>query len=150
MHIILSKPPKTPSEGLWEVLGWKTREKRRQLVRMVLVHRCVTREAPTNISQLVKTNAQIGNVWTRSINNLILPKVRTELNQRLFTFRASQDWNKLPTDVRDIGDPSEFKRRLRNTDFIQPIILSDTITCPICHLSFDLGDWIQNIKILLE
>ena len=32
-------------------------------------------------------------------NNLILPKVRTELYRKSFTFRASQAWNKLPKDV---------------------------------------------------
>ena len=117
MRIVLSKPPKTPSEGLQEVLGWKTLVKRRQLMRMVLVHRCVTGRAPTNVSQLVKTNAQIGNVRTRGKNNLILPKVRTELYRKSFTFRTSQDWNKLPKDVRDIDDPSEFKRKLSYIDF---------------------------------
>ena len=72
---------------------------------------------PTNVSQLVKTNAQIGNVRTRGKNNLILPKVRTELYRKSFTFRASQDWNKLPKDVRDLDDPSEFKRKLSYIDF---------------------------------
>ena len=48
-------------------------------MRMALMHRCVTGLAPTNISQLVKTNAQIGNARTRGKNNLILPKVRIEL-----------------------------------------------------------------------
>ena len=86
-------------------------------MRMALVHRCVTGPAPMNINQLVKTNAQIGNVRTRGKNNLILPKVRTELYRKSFTFRASQDWNKLPKDVKDLDDPSEFKRKLRNTDF---------------------------------
>ena len=60
-------------------MGWKLPEKRRQLMRMALMHRCVTGLAPTNISQLVKTNAQIGNARTRGKNNLILPKVRIEL-----------------------------------------------------------------------
>ena len=117
MRIVLSKPPKTPSEGLRMVLGWKMLVKRRQLMRMALVHRCVTGRAPTNVSQLVKTNAQIGNVRTCGKNNLILPKVRTELYRKSFTTRASQDWNKLPKDVRDLDDPSEFKRKLSYIDF---------------------------------
>ena len=70
-------------------------------MRMALVHRCVTGRAPTNVSQLVKANAQIGNVTTHGKNSLILPEVRTELYRKSFTFRASQDWNKLPKDVRD-------------------------------------------------
>ena len=77
MRIVLSKPPKTPSEGLREVLGWKTLVKRRQLMRMALVHSVLQGElprAPTNVSQLVKTNAQIERVRTCGKNNLILPK----------------------------------------------------------------------------
>ena len=75
--IVLSKPPKTLREGLWQVLGWKMLEKRRQLIRMALVHTCVMGQALTVISQLVKTNAQIGNVRTCGKNNLIL---LTEMN----------------------------------------------------------------------
>ena len=48
-------------------------------MRMALVHRCVTGQAPTNVSQSVKTNAQTGNVRTCGKNNLILSKVGTEL-----------------------------------------------------------------------
>ena len=70
-----------------------------------------------NISQLVKTNAQIGNVRTCGKNNLILPKVRTELYRKSYTFRASQDWKKMPKDVRELDDPTEFKQKLRNNDF---------------------------------
>ena len=58
MRILLSKPPKN-SEGLQQVWRWKTLERRRHLMRMALVHRCVTGQAPTSISQLVKTNDQI-------------------------------------------------------------------------------------------
>ena len=86
-------------------------------MRMALVLRCVTGPAPTDISQLLKTNAQIGNVRRRGKNNLILPKVRTELYRKSLTFRASQDWNKLPKDLRDLDDPSESKRKLGNIDF---------------------------------
>ena len=113
--ILLSKPPKPPSEGLRQVLGWKTLERRRQFMRMALVHRCITGRAPTSISQLVKTNAQFGNVRTRGKDNLILPKVKTELYRKSFTFRASQDWNRLPRGHLD--DPCEFKRKVRNVDF---------------------------------
>ena len=50
-------------------------------------------------------------------SSVLLPKVRTELYRKSFTFRASQDWNKLPKDVRDLDDPSEFKRKLSYIDF---------------------------------
>ena len=44
-RIVPSKPPKTPSEELRQVLGWKTLEKRRELMRMAMVHRCMTGQA---------------------------------------------------------------------------------------------------------
>ena len=45
MRLILSKPPRTPSEQLREELGWKTLEERRSRSRLYLVHKCVTGQA---------------------------------------------------------------------------------------------------------
>ena len=103
MRIVLSKPPKTPSEGLRQVLGWKTLEKRREQMRLAMVHRCIcmTGQAPINVSECLKTNAQIGNTRTRGKFNLILHKVKTEFYRKSFTFRTSEEWNKLPRELRE-------------------------------------------------
>ena len=42
MRLILSKPPRTHSEELRQELGWTTLERRREVSRMKLMHRCVT------------------------------------------------------------------------------------------------------------
>ena len=43
-------------------------------------------------------------------------KGRTELNRKLFTSMASQDWSILPKDVGDLDEPRELKRKLRTID----------------------------------
>ena len=66
------KASQTPSERHRQVLGWKTLEKRREHMRMAMVHKFMTGRAPITISECLKTNAQIGNTRTRGKFNLIL------------------------------------------------------------------------------
>ena len=42
----LSKPPRTPSEGLRQKLKWTHLSKQRDMFRLVLVHRCMNNRAP--------------------------------------------------------------------------------------------------------
>ena len=46
MHLILSKPPRTASSGLRETLKCTPLTERGRLLRMALVHRCVSRQGP--------------------------------------------------------------------------------------------------------
>ena len=59
---------------LYTYLQENNLEKRREQMRMAMVHICVTVQAPINISKCLKMNAQIGNTRTRGKFNLILPK----------------------------------------------------------------------------
>ena len=50
-RLILSKAPRTPSEDLRQELGWTTLEKRREVLRMKIMHQCVNRQVPSCIHE---------------------------------------------------------------------------------------------------
>ena len=109
MRLILSKPPRTPSEQLREELGWKTLEERRSRSRLYLVHKCVTGQAPTSLCQRVEVNTRN----TRGGLKLVLPRPKTDFFKKSFCFRGAQDWNTLPSDIRTSNNSTTFRARLR-------------------------------------
>ena len=89
MRLILSKPPRTPSEQLRKELGWKTLEERRSRSRLYLVHKCVTGQAPASLCWRVEVNTRN----TRGGLKLVLPRPTTDFLKKSFCFRGAQDWN---------------------------------------------------------
>ena len=104
MRLILSKPPRTPSEQLREELGWKTLEERRSRSRLYLVHKCITGQAPASLCQRVELNTRN----TRGGLKLVLPRPTTDFFKKSFCFRGAQDWNTLPSDIRTINTISTY------------------------------------------
>ena len=107
MRLILSKPPRTPSEQLREELGWKTLEERRSRSRLYLVHKCITGQAPASLCQRVELNTRN----TRGGLKLVLPRPTTDFFKKSFCFRGAQDWNTLPSDIRTINTISRARFR---------------------------------------
>ena len=62
MRLILSKSPRTHSEELRQELGWTTLERRREVSRMKLMHRCVNRQVPSSIIDCIHYVTGIGNI----------------------------------------------------------------------------------------
>ena len=73
MRIILSQPPRSPSEKLRGRLKRTTLERRRVMGRMILVQRCVLKKAPQCLNDRLRTNAKVGNRMTRGYDKLFLP-----------------------------------------------------------------------------
>ena len=74
MRLILSRPSRTHSEELREELGWKTLATRRNMARMMLVHRCVVGQAPAILCERVAINNHV----TRGINKLLLRRPNSD------------------------------------------------------------------------
>ena len=70
MRLILSQPPRTRSEGLRKTLNWSTR---REIFRMVLVHRCLRKQAPQCLSDIKIQNKCGGwtlqNTWQQQLDS---------------------------------------------------------------------------------
>ena len=80
---------------------------------MVLVHRCLRKQAPQCLSDRFKTNAEVENSKTRGSNNLFLTSVKIKFFRRLFTFKGAWEWNKLPVELKKLDSVDNFKRCLK-------------------------------------
>ena len=60
MHLILSKTPRTASSDLRATLKWTPLTVRRRLLRMALVHRCVSRQGPEYMRDVFVSNEMVG------------------------------------------------------------------------------------------
>ena len=110
MRLILSQPPRTPSEGLRKILRWMPLRARRDLFRMVLVHRCLRRKAPHCLSRKFMTIEEIGYVRTRGCDSrLTLDRVRTGFYRRSFSFKGAWEWNRLPRNLRELKLADVFR-----------------------------------------
>ena len=109
MRLILSKAPRTHSEELRQELGWTTLERRREVSRMKLMHRCVNRQVPSSIHDRIQPVKR----KTRGECKLFLPRANTDIYKKSFTFRGIQVWNSLPSDLRILTSTSTFIKHLR-------------------------------------
>ena len=95
-------------------MNWMTLE-RREMSRLALVRRCVLNSAPQCLSERLKTNAEIGRWATRGHDHckLYVPQVKTEWYHKSFTFKGTQGWNSLPSEIRTLGLSTAFRTKLR-------------------------------------
>ena len=90
MRLTLSKPPQTPSAEPREALGWIPSTERRRLFRLAVVHRCVNRQGPELMKDIIVSNEVAGCRRIRGFKKLHLFCINTDLYRRSFTFRGSQ------------------------------------------------------------
>ena len=109
MRLILSRPPRTHSEELRQELGWTTLERRREMTRMSLMHRCVHKQAPSSLCRRVETSKR----RTRGELKLYLPRANTDFFKKSFSFKGVQEWNGLPSELRTLTSNKTFKKHLR-------------------------------------
>ena len=113
IRLILSKPPLTPSADLRKALGWLPLTDRRRLSRLALVHRCINSKGPEYMSEIFKTNEDVGCRVTRGYKKMHIFPVKTEWYKRSFAFKGSQEWNLLPRELRETRSTLVFKNLLR-------------------------------------
>ena len=78
LRLILSKPARIPSVELRRVLNWVPLERRREMFRLLQVHRCMTKRAPKCLGDRLKRNEDVGNCRTRGRHKLFVPMVKSE------------------------------------------------------------------------
>ena len=119
MRIITSSPRLTHSADLRKELKWVTLEKRRQMLRLTTVHKCLHRKAPQYLCAKFVTNLSLGHRWTRGSNNLHLKRLATNFYRNSFEYRGAMDWNHLPNDIKAVGSESIFKNSCRSLFFTE-------------------------------
>ncbi len=77
---------------------------------MTLVHRCLNEMAPVIITDRFERNAQYGQQVTRGGSKVHLHLPKTKFYRKSIKFRAAQDWNELPSELRDIKSTATFRK----------------------------------------
>ena len=81
---------------------------------IALVRRCVMKEAPHCLNERLAVTAEFGSRVTRGHdhNKLFVPQVGTEWYHKSFTFKGSQEWNSLPSEIRTLRSSAVFRTKL--------------------------------------
>ena len=94
---VLSKSPRTPSEGNY---SGSLLRKGREMSRIALVHRCATKGAPQCLCVRLKCwDGKEGDTGRRH-SKLFVPQANTSYFRKSFTFEGIKSWNCLPSEMR--------------------------------------------------
>ena len=92
--------------------GIRMLEERRKFQALVLVYKCINKEAPRYIEDFFEI--KICNYNLTGLGTLLmLPNFNLEWCHKSFSFLAATLWNSLPTYVRNAKDISTFKCLLK-------------------------------------
>ena len=71
---------------------------------LALVPRCVMKEAPHSLNERLTAIAEFVSRVTRGHdrNKFFVPRVSTKWYHKSFTFKRSQEWNSLPSEIRNL------------------------------------------------
>ena len=96
--------------------GIRMLKERRKFQALVLVYKCIHKEAPRYIEEFFQI--KICNYNLRESGTLLtLPSFNLEWCHKSFSFLAAKLWNLLPTYVRNAKDISTFKCLLKKQVF---------------------------------
>lgn len=98
-----------------DALGWLDSSQLFHYHSISLLHKIITTGEPECIASQISTNRDnpAHARTTRQDHHLQLPAIRTEAGRRRFLYRVSQQYNKLPVDLRNMVG-AQFKTRLKS------------------------------------
>ena len=81
----------------------------------MLTHKILQKNAPKFVTELI--NISENEMYNLRSNNsmLMLPKARTNVMKRSFSYKAAYVWNTLPIDLKNTVLTSDFKKKLERT-----------------------------------
>ena len=98
--------------NLLEELGWTSLSNRRNYHQCISVYRCLHYPEPQILCDKV---VLCNHTYNRRRNNMniILPKMRTEIGKKTFSYSASKLFNILPAEIKNSETLLKFKFKLR-------------------------------------
>ena len=116
---ILNKKPRTSAQPLLKELGWMNLEKKRSLHSEVLFHKIVNGVAPITLREKLRNFEPSDNADLRARRNtFFIPSYRTNNMAKSFFVTTIKGWNRIPPDVRNTNQSTNFKARL-NTLYVR-------------------------------
>ena len=121
-RIILRAEYLTPSDLMFEELGWQSVPKRLMYNKAILTFKALNNQTPAYITNLLKPMSESHPRSLRSSENglLSVPRSSSALYDRSFSYSASKLWNCLPQSLRTSSSLSTFKTGIK--DYITHII----------------------------
>ena len=114
MRQILMMPPQTSSELLRGMLAWDQLTKRRSMLQLQLMHRCIHGLVPEYLCSRFQTNSTLPNyARTRGWNNVHLRWPNTDWYKKSFEYMGAKDWNSLPNELKSITSKQAFRTCVR-------------------------------------
>ena len=112
-----------PSEPLFKQLGWMSIEQRIKYHKYILVSKCLKNEAPV---YLINKNQYLSDQNPYSLRNVVskklqIPKAKTKLFKKPFTYSGPRLWNELPFSIRQASSHNAFKIKVKS------LILNDDV-----------------------
>ena len=96
LHV--DQDPVAPSEPLFKQLGWMSIEQRIKYHKYLLVSKCLKNEAPIYLKNKIQYLSDRNPYSLRNVvsEKLQIPKAKTELFKKTFTYSGPKLWNELP------------------------------------------------------
>ena len=113
--IILNKPMRSPTEGLFKQLNWLSFNDRCKYHTSVLVYKVINHMAPTYMSDILTfSRNERHNLRSSTHNDLVLQgKPRTNYFKDSFSYFSMRIWNDVPVDIRLVTKIQSFKSNLK-------------------------------------
>lgn len=114
-RIILRADYTTPSAAMFHELGWLPVNKRLKYNKAVFTYKAVNNLSPQYITDLLKPMSETHSRTLRSSVNgaLAVPRSRSSLFDRSFSYSAPRLWNSIPTSIRNSSNLNSFKNNIK-------------------------------------
>ena len=115
-RIILHADFNTPSAEMFKELNWLPIVKWLNYNKAVLTYKAMNKLTPQYITDLLKPVAETHNRTLRSSVNgaLAVPRSRSSLFDRLYSYTAPKLWNSIPIPIRNASSLTSFKNRIKS------------------------------------
>jgi len=116
LRSILGYSKSVPYEHLLQTVKLGRLSQRRVYQSLIMVYKCVYDNGPEYLKNLF--DLKITPYTLRGNGHkLVLPKFNLEWKKKSFSYQSVQHWNKLPNDIFDAQNLSQFKNRLKKILF---------------------------------
>jgi hypothetical protein len=115
-RLILHQDPIASSEPLFIQLGWMSIEQRIKYHQYLLVSKCLRNEALIYLKNKIQYLSDRNPCSLRNVvsEKLQIPKAKTELFKKTFTYSGPKLWNELPFSIRQSSSHNAFKTKAKS------------------------------------
>ena len=92
-------------------LGWMYLSCQRSMFRAKCTREYIVNKVPSYMAKQFKTHEELGLQFTRRTSDIYLPTPKSNWLAKSYFYKAGQDWNSLPLEIRTTGD-QVFRRRI--------------------------------------